>query len=61
METLWIDEGNFVSYIHAAGDKATLENIDGFNRWIITGENGVKYIVRPKPQDEHANPTEMSQ
>lgn len=58
METLWVDEANFVSYIRNVGDKATLEGIDGFNRWVVTGEDGIRYIVRPKIINEHQNTTE---
>lgn len=58
IETLWIDEKDFVKYVQDAGDRATLEGIDGFTRWVVTGEDGIRYMVRPKVNDEHQNTTE---
>lgn len=59
METLWIADDDFKKYIDEAGDKADLQNIDGYNRWVITGGNGVQYIVRPQSAHEDINITEM--
>lgn len=50
METIFIPVKDFRKHIWDAGDRATLEAIEGFNRWVITRENGTKYIVRS--QDE---------
>lgn len=58
METLWIDEANFVRYIQEAGDSARLENIEGVNRWVVT-RDGIEYIIRPK-YDDHADVEKVS-
>lgn len=49
METIYIPGGtaDFVVFIHAQGDKAQLESVEGHGRWIITREDGTKYIARP--------------
>lgn len=50
METIYI-EGNdtdFVLFIQNLGGKAEFTSIDGHARWIITKDDGTKYIARPK-------------
>ena len=46
METLWIPEDEFRKHIWDAKDRATLENIEGFTRWVITRVDGTKYVAR---------------
>lgn len=45
--TKWIPEAEFRKHIWDAGDRATLEGIDGYTRWVITNPDGTKYIARP--------------
>lgn len=47
METIWISEAEFRAFIWSFKDKAQLEAIDGFNRWVVEYEDGTKKIVRP--------------
>ncbi len=44
----WIPDDKFRAHIWDAKEKADLKAIDGFTRWVITGEDGVQYIVRPE-------------
>ncbi len=55
LETLWIPEKDFRAYVWDAKERANLENVEGFTRWVITGENDLKYIVRPitKREEDH--------
>lgn len=52
METQYIpgDAFAFKAFIdqHYKDDTVTLENIEGHNRWVITREDGTKYIARPE-------------
>lgn len=43
---------DFVVFIQSLGDKATLKGIDGKFRWVITREDGSKYIARPESAHE---------
>ncbi len=51
-------EGNdidYVLFIQGVKDKAELTNIDGHARWVVTRDDGSKYIARPeftKPEYE---------
>lgn len=49
METKYIEGDSlaFVKFIKDLGDKATWASIDGHARWIVTEEDGTKYIARP--------------
>lgn len=51
METIFIegDAMAFKAFIdeHYTDHTAELVGIDGKNRWVITREDGTKYIVRP--------------
>ncbi len=57
LETLWIPCGDtgleFKQYIKDQGDRAELKAIDGKNRWVIEGEDGVKRIARPKNKETY--------
>ena len=44
----------FVTHIKSLGDKAILSNVDGHFRWVVTREDGTRYIARP----EEAKPNE---
>jgi len=47
------NETDFVLFVKAQGDKAELAGIDGHFRWVLTREDGSRYILRPaeaKPQ-----------
>ena len=48
IETVWIPVADYKPHIWAVGDNAKLEGIDGKIRWVITREDGTKYICRPK-------------
>lgn len=50
METIYItgDSLTFVAFIQGLKDSAQLTNIDGHNRWVVTREDGSKYICRPE-------------
>lgn len=38
---------DFVVYINSLGEAAQLHSIKGYARWIVTREDGSKYIARP--------------
>lgn len=38
---------DFIIFIQSLGDKANMKSIDGHARWVITREDGTKYIARP--------------
>ena len=41
---------------HYADNTIELTNVDGKNRWVVTREDGVKYIIRPQEcEHEHIN------
>ncbi len=44
---IFIPEEEFVAYVKAKGDAASLISLDGKYRWKITNEDGSEYIVRP--------------
>ncbi len=39
---------DFVVYIQALGDKAELSSVEGHARWVVTREDGTKFIARPE-------------
>ncbi len=44
-------KGNSVEYvlfIQGLKDKAELKSVDGHARWVVTREDGSKYIARPE-------------
>ena len=49
LETVYIEGmgADFVVFIQSQGDKAQLSTIDGHARWIVTREDGTRYICRP--------------
>jgi len=48
METNYIPAVDFAVFIKSLPeDRVELVNIDGFNRWVVTNDDGTKYIVRP--------------
>lgn len=55
MEIIYIEGDSlaFKKFIHDQGDKAELKGIDGKNRWVITREDGSKYIARPEETKPH--------
>lgn len=58
MEIIYIEGDNlaFKAFIHGLGDKAELLGIDGHFRWVVTREDGTKYIARPieiKPDEKN--------
>lgn len=50
METIFVPTKDFRKHIWDAGDRATLESVEGKNRWVITREDGTRYIARPKDE-----------
>lgn len=38
----------FIKFVKGAGDAAQMVAVDGFFRWIITREDGTRYIARPE-------------
>lgn len=52
MEIVYIpgDSFAFKTFVdeHYADSTVQLENIEGHNRWVVTKEDGTKYIVRPE-------------
>lgn len=51
MKTIFIPTSEFRKHIWDVGDRARLEAIEGFNRWVITREDGTEYVVRPKENE----------
>ncbi len=48
MQIKWIPDADFRKHVWDAGERADLKAVDGFTRWVITGEDGVQYIARPE-------------
>ena len=50
METIYIKGNNtdYVLFVQGLKDKAELTNIDGHARWVVTRDDGTKYIARPE-------------
>lgn len=50
METVYIkgNDAEYVLFIKSLKDKAVLTNIEGHARWVVTREDGTKYIARPE-------------
>lgn len=49
METVYI-QGDFKEFIDTLYEKGavSLENVEGKNRWVVTRDDGTKYIARPE-------------
>lgn len=54
METIYIpgSDLDFVGFIKKQKPAAELTNIEGKARWVITREDGTKYIARPESSKE---------
>lgn len=54
LETEYIkgNDVDFVVFIQRLKDKAALKGIDGKFRWIVTRDDGTKYIARPESAHE---------
>jgi hypothetical protein len=62
LETIWLPDDKLKPYVDEAmaAGRIELANVGGFNRWVVTAENGVQYMVRPESaKNEHKNTTEM--
>lgn len=42
---------DFAIFIQSKGDKAQIVTIGGHARWIVTRDDGTKYIARPEEAD----------
>ena len=42
------NDAEFVIFVQGLKDKAVLTNVKGKARWVITKEDGTKYIARPQ-------------
>lgn len=41
-------DADFVVFVQSLGNKAELVSIEGHARWLVTRDDGTKYIVRPE-------------
>ncbi len=49
LETRYMNDLEYVQYIQALPDsQVSIIDVDGHARWVITPENGEKYILRPE-------------
>lgn len=54
MEIVYIpgNDTEYVIFIQNLKEKATLTSIDGKQRWVVTRDDGTKYIARPESSKE---------
>lgn len=53
METIYI-EGDFRAFVDERYKDGSIElvGVEGKNRWVVTREDGTKYIVRPNEKND---------
>lgn len=46
---------DYVLFIQGLKDKAELKSVDGHARWVVTRDDGTRYIARPQDANEKNN------
>lgn len=45
----------FVIYIKSLGESAQVTSVDGKMRWVVTREDGSRFVARPQETELHAD------